>query len=196
MPYRPESSEPIVHHARLLVPALVLWLAPLCVAQDAAAAAQWPKPAPGWWEKLKAGDRAVYEVRQGPQAMRLVITVDKVEAEKVTFSAQTFLGEQPAPRQTQTIDARTDEDANGQLPPEAKVKKVAEEKLEVGGRTFACTVYEIALHDATIKAWHCPDLPPIFSASNVKVEAEAQGEPSSMKLVELTLGSAAPGEGR
>ena len=175
-------------HLRALLPALVLALSAGLAAQDAA---RWPQPAAGWWERLQAGDRAVYEVRQGPQSMKLVITVDKVEDAKVTFSAQTFLGDQPTPRQTQTIDARTDQDMNGGLPPEAKVRKLEEAKLEVGGRSFSCTVFEIVLPDATIKAWHCPELPPIFSASNVQVEAESQGEPSSMKLIDLTLASAA-----
>lgn len=185
-----------MRHPRRLLPALLLAALPLGLALTAraqdGAAAQWPKPAANWWEKLKAGDRAVYEVHQGEQSMKLVITIDKVEAAQVTYSAQTFLGgDQPTPRQTQTIDARTDRDANDDLPPDAKVKKLAEEKVEVGGRTFACTVFEIVLENATIKAWHCPELPPIFSASNVKVEAVSQGEPSSLRLIDLTLASAA-----
>lgn len=180
-----------MRHARRLLPALLFAALPL-VAGAQEGAAQWPKPAANWWEKLKAGDRAVYEVRQGEQSMKLVITIDKVDAAQVTYSAQTFLGgDQPTPRQTQTIDARTDRDANDDLPADAKVKKLAEEKLEVGGRTFACTVFEIVLENATIKAWHCPELPPIFSASNVKVEAVSQGEPSSLRLIDLTLASAA-----
>lgn len=161
---------------------LVLSLAGVATSQDA-----WPKPKEGWWETLKAGDKAVYEWRQGPQTMRLVITIDKVEGSQVQYSTQTFLGEQPTPRQTQTIDARTDADANGALPREAQVKKASEEKLEVGGRTFACTLFEVKLPEAELKLWHCPDLPPIFSGSNVKIEAKDHGEESALTLVELTL---------
>lgn len=165
---------------------LLAGLAALAVGQDA-----WPRPAEGWWEKLKAGDRAVYEVRQGPQTMRQVITVDKVDGSQVQYSTQTFLGDQPTPRQTVTIDARTDPDANGALPAEAQVKKGGEEKLEVAGRSYTCTVFEVKLPEAELKLWRCADLPPIFAGSNLKIEARDHGEQSSMTLVELTLASAA-----
>lgn len=170
---------------------IVLILAPLTLAQDAVS---WPRPAAGWWEKLKQGDRAVYEVHYGPQTTRLVLTIEKVEQHQVTYTAQEFLGEQPTPLQRQTIDARSDEELNGDLPPAAQLKKLGEEKLEVGGRAFACTVFEITLpaEQTTLKAWHCADLPPIFSGGNVKVEAKAAGEPTSITLVELTLASAPP----
>lgn len=161
-----------------------------------------PMPKDGWWKTIKAGEMARYEVTQMGTKMEMQISVDSLNGTEVTFTAKMVMpGGMEAPPQTQTIDASDKSAMNENMPGDAKVTKVGQETIQMAGRAWNCTVYEIEGSNQgmplKMKMWHCPDLPPIFNNSAIKMEMNVnQGGMeinASMNLVEYTpAGGAAP----
>lgn len=153
----------------------------------------WPKPAEGWWTSVPQGTEAVYEFKRGEQVFKQRIKVLEVDqkAKTIRVSSQTFTAadKEHEPADTRTLAVEDDEMLNGSLPPDAVCKKLREETVKVGEREFACTVYEVSVGEMKLTAWYCPELPPVFTGGNVKLEREVEGVPSTITLVEYTPGS-------
>jgi hypothetical protein len=144
-----------------------------------------PKPADGWWKSLEGGETAKYEVVQMGQSMEMVLTVDSIEGTTLTFTAKMRMpGGMEAPPQTQTVDLNDENALKGDMPADSKVTKVGEETIELAGRSWDCTIYDIEGTNQGVplkmKMWHCPDLPPVFNNSSVKMEMEV--EQGGMKI--------------
>lgn len=173
----------------LLALALVGLCASFAFAQEGTG---WPKPAAGWWKAVPKGTEAVYEFKRGEQVFKQRIKVLEVDAEEGTIrvSSQTFTAEdkEHEPADTRTLAVEDDEMLNGSLPPDAVCKKLRDETVKVGEREFACAVYEVTVGEMKLTAWYCPELPPVFTGGNVKLEREVEGVPSTITLVEYTPG--------
>ena len=142
----------------------------------------WPTPPEGWWKDLRGGETATYELTMDSSAMKMVITIDKIERSLITFNTQTFMGGQSMPKHIQTIDARDPLAVGGNLPPGATVEKGEETSIQVGHKTFNCTIYRVEFEGLKMKVWHSSQLPRIFSGGNVKAESGSQGMNSTVTL--------------
>jgi len=149
----------------------------------------YPVPPEGWWKSLKGGETAVFEMKMSPNNMKMVTTIEKVDGSNITFSSENFIGEMVLPKKIHTIDAASNAinpiAFGGKLPPYATVKKLEDTIFEAGGQRFNCTIYEIEAQGVKMKAWHSPQLPPIFMGGRVKTVTE-WGE---ARTVEITLKS-------
>jgi hypothetical protein len=144
----------------------------------------WPGPKENWWEELKGGESATFDMTFGSDIkMKLIIEIVKVEGTMITFTTKTFLDGDPLPENTQTVDAKGKE-AGGQLPSEATVLKIEDKTFQAGDKTFDCTEYSIEVNDVAMKVCHSRQLPAIFSGGNVTLETEAEGTTTTFTLKE------------
>lgn len=144
----------------------------------------WPGPKENWWEELKGGESATFDMAFGSDMkMKLIIEVVKVEGTMITFTTRTFLNGDPMPENTQTVDAMGKE-AGGQLPSEATVLKIEDKTFQAGDKTFNCTEYEIDVNDVAMNVCHSRQLPAIFSGGNVTMTTEVEGTTTTITLKE------------
>ena len=100
----------------------------------------WPTPPDGWWKNLKGGESAEFDMQMGPTNMKMVQTVDKIEGSNITFTTQTFMGDNAESEETQTIDAADSLEGGGVAPPGATVEKGGFTQIKVGDTSFDCTI--------------------------------------------------------
>lgn len=162
-----------------------------------------PTPPDGWWENVKGGESATYNMSQMGMQMVMTMTVDKVEGAKVTFTTTLQMGEQGMPPKTETIDFADPaqrEKVKGKMPKDATVKNLGEETVNTAGRDWKCTVYEIEGTERgqkmKMKLWHSTELLPVFSNGTVKMDIDMMGPGGQPMKVELLLTEVkGPGEG-
>lgn len=178
----------ILHPRRpaLAVAAALIAAAGLATAQEIA---RWPAPRDGWWRELEAGEQATYELVQGGRAGRRVMRVERIEGSRVTVSFQQQHGDEPAARQTATIDLADPTEAGDlELPEGASLKKVGAEDVKVGERALRCDRYEVSLQGPmgpiAMTTWHSTQLPPVFMGGVVKLESSAGGIRARITLVD------------
>lgn len=172
--------------AGYLCTALLTVLIVAMVCTSALAGDIWPGPKENWWEELKGGESATFDITFGSDTkMKLIIEVVKVEGTMITFTTRTFLNGDPMPENTQTVDAMGKE-AGGQLPSDATVLKIEDKTFQAGDKTFNCTEYEIEVNNATMNICHSRQLPAIFSDGNVTMKTDAGGMTTTITLKEYT----------
>ncbi len=168
---------------RLAMVVSALFVAGAC--STALAADEWPGPPSGWWEVLRAGDSATFEMESGERRVTSKITIIGVDGQFITFSTQTRTEKGPEPEHIQTVDARSPE-AGGSAPPDAVIIEGTSEVYEAGGSVFDCTKYEVMLKDLAIEVCHSAQLPVIYNGGNVWLETSVEDMVSTIRLKEYT----------
>lgn len=179
----------------------------VAAAQDAPTQEQpkLPQPPDGWWEQVKGGESATYDMTQMGMQMKMKMTVDKVEGSKITFTAAVEMPGAPPgsiPPQKETIDFgdKAQVEQKQKMPKDATVKQVGEETVNAAGRDWPCTVWEVEGSERgqkmKMKIWHSAELLPVFSNGTVKMEVEMMGPNGQPMKVEMVLTEVkGPGEG-
>ncbi len=172
--------------SKLTLPLLLscLLLATPLLAQDTM-----PTPPENWWENLQADDgsypSATYAVTAGAVAMKMTLSIDRIEGTLMTYTVVTAMGGNEMPGQTQTVDLAEGGGAQ-KLPEGAKVTRGETVTVEAAGTSFECTIYSIELPNQKIQMWHSPQIPPIFHGSGVKMDTNNAGQEANMMLESYT----------
>ena len=149
----------------------------------ALAADGWPQPAPGWWSRLDAGQRATYALTDGSLRLTRTVEVDAVDEHVLTLSTTLELGERRLPKQTRTVDAR----ALPFPPPSAgALRELRRETLTLAGRSWPCTVYELKTPDERLVVWRSQALAPVFAGGCVRLSRTTNAGTSQAELAGYT----------
>ena len=156
-----------------------------------------PTPPEGWWEQVKGGEFATYEMTQMGAQFTMKLLVDSREGSTITFTTTMQMADAPQgggfPPRTQKIDFADPAQVNAKMkmPKDATVKKIGEESIAAAGREWPCTVYEIEGTERgqkmKMKLWHSTELLPVFSNGAVKMHVEMMGPNGQPMKVEMNL---------
>ncbi|MCG8467241.1 MAG: hypothetical protein MJB57_03405 [Gemmatimonadetes bacterium] len=179
--------------------AKALVAAPLLVPAGVDAQTEWPTPPDGWWEDVSAGSSASYEVSMTGMNMGMTQTVTAVDGTMLTVETVMSMMGADMPGSSTVVDAET-------LTPEASLEMLSaagggtqsasqmadnyaamvevegEEDCSVGDVILTCTIYVAETPGGTLKTWHSPAIPPVFSGGAVKAEITANGMSYSMVM--------------